>query len=134
MSARIIIRGHGIQADMEAPIPVPFDIKRDLLAGSHLDPKIMGFLVRAYINKMAPSQEGVSLFSWFNMSSSQLLTTVLAYVQVNETKNRQVGELKKFKPITDEDVKIRLQQIVEDDGYISPRAWDERFPASKLRR
>lgn len=127
MAATFLVRGHGIQLDEKTPIPIPYDIKKDLLAGSDLDPRVINYLVRAYINKMAPTRSG-NLIDWFNMSSSQLLTTALACVELNESKNRLASKTLQIKPISDPEVKARIMDIAADEGFISPKAWEERFP------
>lgn len=134
MDAKLVVRGHGIQTNYTNPIPVPYDIKRDLLSGSDIDPKVVNFMVRCYVNKMAPVSETSGLLNWFNMSSSELLTAVLAYVEVNANKNRQAATLTRFKPITDQEVRQRIDQMIETDGFISPRKWDERFPNMRITR
>lgn len=127
MSAKILIRGQGIQSDAVTPIPIPYDIKKDLLAGSELEPRIINYLVKAYISRMAPSRSG-DLVHWYDMSSSRLLTTALAHVELNETKNRLAHKTLEVKPISDNEVKARIIDITGEDGFISPRAWEERFP------
>lgn len=133
-STKMIVRGHGIQPSLEAPIPVPFDIKRDLLSGSQIDKPAISFLIRAYITKMAPPSANDTLVDWLNMSSSEMLTVALAYVEVNASKNRQGTVLTKFKPITDQDVNARVQQMVETTGFISPNEWDKRFFNPRFKR
>ena len=134
MSVKLVVKGHGIQHDATTPIPIPYDIKRDLLSGSDFDQKTMNFLVRCYVNKMAPVSGGNDLINWFDMSSSHLLTAVLAYTSVNANKNRQTGKLVPFKMITDQEVKQQLQQMIETEGFISPKQWEQRFPSLRISR
>lgn len=133
MDVNLLVQGSGIQTSLTGPTPFPFDLKRDLLGGSHLDNKMMGFLIKAYINKMSPAKEG-GLVNWSNMSTSQMLTIALAHIQVNEVKNRQINKIGKFNPVNDQDVKSRLVAMVADDGFISPKEWEQRFPGNRLRR
>lgn len=134
MSVKMVVRPHGIQNSYAIPTPLPFDIKRDLLSGSEIDTKMLQFMVRCHINKMAPVTGGNDLINWFEMSSSQLLTAVLAYTNLNASKNKQGDKLTPFKPITDAEVKKQIEQMIEIDGFISPVKWEERFPSLRIKR
>jgi hypothetical protein len=125
---KFIVKGTGLQFDLQDVAPLPFDFKNDVLRAGVWEKHSAALLLNLFIKDMYPLNNGVNIFFWDDLKPHVAFSVVNAAMQVNVMNNRE-GVSVPYKPVTDEVVLARLQR----NGIMSPKEVELNFAPTSPR-